>query len=88
MALNDTRYVGWEKDVSDQAYRKAIEYMQDYKDGVKTITYKSIQSKAVETYMLMKVWHLLECNGIFLDIEIKKRKDKIRVMLQLYPNPI
>jgi len=85
MNMNDTRYLEWEKGVSKFAYEKAEEYIQDYKDGVKSITYKTTRGKTPEEYMLMKVWHLLHCNGIFLGIDVKKRKDKIYVALDLHP---
>ena len=87
MTLNDARYLQWEKDVSDEAYKLAEEYMEDYKNDVRYINYKKTQSKVKETYMLMKVWHLLESNGIFMDTEIRQRKDKICVFLSFSLNP-
>ena len=87
MSLNDTRYVEWEKEICDIAYSKAKEYIDDYNNGVKCVTYNICQSKEVEAYKLMKVWHLLDCNGIFMGIDIKKRKDKLYVMLEFYPSP-
>jgi hypothetical protein len=87
MTLNDARYLQWEKDVSDEAYKVAEEYMEDYKNGVKYIQYKTTKSKAVEEYLLMKVWQLLECNGIFMGIQIRQRKDKVFVYLDFSPNP-
>jgi hypothetical protein len=84
--LNDARYVEWEKMVSFTAYSMATEYMEDYKNGVKFISYTT-DGKETEEYTLMKVWQLLECNGIFMDIDIKHRKDKVYVKLYFSPNP-
>ena len=69
---------------------KAIEYAQGlikcYNKGEFNYAYTTNQTKPVEEYIMMKVWHILSGSGIIFTHTIRKVKepsDRIRVRIMM-----
>ena len=75
---------------NDWAEMKAREYILDFKyNGVKSIEYTTNQTKPVETYVLMKIYHILQGSGVdMLTRSILVKNYKTRVILDFYALPI
>ena len=72
-------YINWDKSIEQRAVMRSIEYITDYNDGIRFISYKTDQTSIVETYTLMKIWHILNGSGIFMDSKVYKTKETCRV---------
>ena len=83
VVLNTYNYRKWEKASHDYALAQARDLIQGYRNGINLVTYTIPHSKEVVTYTLMKVWQLLNANGIFLYQKVSKVKDMCRVRLDL-----
>jgi hypothetical protein len=83
--MNTANYDAWEADMNEFALTRSQELIDYYNDGYKCIEFTIEQSKESLAYVYMKIWHILDGSGIFLDYTIRKIKGKCRVTLQLYP---
>jgi len=94
MSLRLKHYRQFEAGVEESAMNQAEKliadfdaYLESYEDDNKSpavrIIYTTEQSKCVEEYTLLKVWHILKSSGFFLDYKVFKLKDRCRVVLNI-----
>ena len=79
-------YSKFDASVSKYAIKDAQELIDHYNRGEFNYVYTTNQTKPVEEYKIMKVWHILSGSGIFFSHDIRKvRKDpqRIRVSIQM-----
>ena len=81
--MDTFNYNEWEADRNNTALTDAQEYINDYNNGVRFITYRTNQTKQVLEYIFMKIFHILDGSGIFLDYKVFKRREKCIVELYL-----
>jgi hypothetical protein len=81
--MDTSQYDEWDKGCTDHALMLAEVYMNDYNNGIRFISFKTNQSKPVQEYKLMKVYHMLEKIGIQMFFKIFKKKDRILVEIEL-----
>lgn len=84
MEYNDESYLKWEAECIICAENEAQDLIDSFNeteddDGLLCSSYTSTQSKQVKLYTLMKVWHILNGSGLFMDYTVHKKKDTILV---------
>jgi EAL domain-containing protein (putative c-di-GMP-specific phosphodiesterase class I) len=82
--MNMDNYNAWEAKRNEYAIITSQEFIDDFKDGLCYIEFMTTQTKEVLTYEYLKIWHILDGAGIFMDYRIHKIKDKCRVTIELY----
>ena len=89
IGFDNTIYYRWNLQLELKAEATAREYILDYKyNGMKSIHYNTNQTKPVETYILMKIYHILQGSGVdMITRSILKKKDKTAVILDFYKVP-
>jgi hypothetical protein len=77
--MDTNHYNEWEADRNQFALSRAQELFDDYKNNqINTVIYKTNQTKEVLIYTYMKIWHILDGSGIFLDYKVyTKGKNRI-----------
>jgi hypothetical protein len=83
--MNTANYDAWEAARNEYALSRSQELFDYFEDGVVSIVVTIDQTKEVLTYEYLKIWHILEGAGIFMDFRVQKIKDKCRVIIELYP---
>ena len=83
VTLNLNPYNRWEQTINILAEELAKELIEDYNENKKCVMLTTIDTKEVQTYLMMKVWHILSGSGIFLDYTISKKKSKIIIDLHM-----
>ena len=83
ITLNLNPYNRWEQTINILAEELAKELIKDYNENKKCVMLTTIDTKEVQTYLMMKVWHILSGSGIFLDYTISKKKSKIIIDLHM-----
>jgi hypothetical protein len=82
--MDTNHYNEWEADRNRRALSEAQELIDDYKNNqIKFISYKTNQTKDVLLYTYMKIWHILNGSGIFLEYKVYQKADKCLVELYL-----
>ena len=81
--LSTKGYEDWEANANKQALEIAEEIIEHYNNGMYSICWTTEQSKTVIQYILMKVWHICSCSGIFILDDVKKIKDKCKITIDL-----
>jgi hypothetical protein len=79
-------YAKFDADNSKRAIEDAQELIAHYNRGEFVYVYTTNQSKPVEEYKLMKVWHIMSGSGIFFDHKITKCRnlpERIRVRISM-----
>jgi len=78
-------YDEWEEHRIRYAFEEARRLLDLYiLEDIRYIEYTSNQSKEVQQYCMMKIWLILDSNGVFMVHHIKKKKNKINVIIHLY----
>ena len=93
MSLRLKNYTKFDKGVEASAIIQAKKLIDDYEaflgeqddasPPAMRLIYTTDQSKVVEEYTLLKVWHILHGSGFFLDYKIFQLKDRVRVVLNI-----
>jgi hypothetical protein len=84
LSMDRTHYNQWEEDKNMNALFQAKELFDDYKNNnIKYVKYKTDQSNKVQEYILMKVWHILNGSGVFLDFKVYKKGMGCLVVIRL-----
>jgi len=76
-------YKRWEADKNKWALEIAEDLIRLYNAKDMTHEFGFGQTSVVMNYIMMKVWHILSCSGIFLDYKVKKKKDECSVVVSM-----
>ena len=84
MQYNQVKYDKWEKSCNEYAKALSEDLIERYNRGVEATLITIEQSKEVQTYVMMKVWHIMSSSGICIDYTIRKyRRNQLKVHIEM-----